>query len=763
MTADSWWVRDNGHKTGPHTAADLRRLAREGKVLPSTQVSPDQTRWMAASAVKGLFPDPTGRTNPGKPFDVFVSYSSKDKQWADTAVAYLEQRRVRCWVAPRDILAGREWGEAIIDGIDSSRLMVLIFSAHANDSGQVRREVERAISKGLPLIPFRIEEVAPKGAMEYALGNTHWLDGFTPPVERQLETLTGAVRALLSKAQPRAADGGTTAEVHVPQPARKRWPLLAGIAVAVMLLGLLAAWAGGLFTKKQEGTTGRRDEVTTRSQNKGKAKPEDTKWVPLFNGKDLTGWSPVGGPHWLWEDDRVIAYPNGAGFLMSHAEYDDYELELQYRLGDAAGSGVFLRLDGQREDLRTKNLNGQGQLEVQICDDDAPKYAKLTALQQTGSVYGVFPRTAAPSIKREDWNAMRIRLEKRHIQVWVNDTKTVDADLDAAREKFAAVPPLNRRTGRIAFQQNQRTNVEFRNVRIQLLAEKSARPLQLSSHYKTVSGDWSCDENELIQSDFMTQFSVISFGDENWTDYDFSVSAMRVKGVEQFALGVRNGVRGGPEMLLFLAAPSVSQLELQKIRGFNVLTKSPVPFKINNQKWYTAKVSVRGSRCQCFLGNGKTDVKVLDVNDARYAKGAVVLRTIRSQYRFKDIKVVAADGRTLWEGPPRIDPTLELERKRIHAARIAKLRKTLLEHTWYYSDNLYPPGGPCNFFSDGTFHIWRWKYWVIGPRAISVHYDKKRQDVETGIIYTFNENLTEFGGEFTDPKNRIHRIKGKQQ
>ena len=50
MTADSWWVRDNGHKTGPHTAADLRRLAREGKVLPSTQVSPDQTRWMAASA-----------------------------------------------------------------------------------------------------------------------------------------------------------------------------------------------------------------------------------------------------------------------------------------------------------------------------------------------------------------------------------------------------------------------------------------------------------------------------------------------------------------------------------------------------------------------------------------------------------------------------------------------------------------------------------------------------------------------------------------
>jgi hypothetical protein len=308
MTADTWWVRDNGHETGPHTDADLRRLAREGKVLPSMQVSPDQTRWVAASAVKGLFPDPTGRTNPGKPFDVFVSYSSKDKQWADTSVAYLEQRQVRCWVAPRDILAGREWGEAIIDGIDSSRLMVLIFSAHANESGQVRREVERAISKGMPLIPYRIEEVAPKGAMEYALGNTHWLDGFTPPVERHLEKLAGAVRALLGNPEPKAADGGTTAEAPVSQPARKRWPMLAAIA-AVVLLGLLAAWAGGLFTKNKEGTPDRRDEMTTGGQDEAKAKPDEAKWVPLFNGKDLTGWFVESGDEkgWRMEAGELVS------------------------------------------------------------------------------------------------------------------------------------------------------------------------------------------------------------------------------------------------------------------------------------------------------------------------------------------------------------------------------------------------------------------------------------------------------------------------
>jgi hypothetical protein len=131
--------------------------------------------------------------------DVFISYSTKDKQWADTACAVMEQHRIRCWIAPRDILPGTEWGAAIIAGIDACRIMVLIFSRHANESGQVRREVERAISKGLAVLPFRVEDVRPAGSMEFALSNTHWLDGFTPPVERHMKILAESVNVLLAK------------------------------------------------------------------------------------------------------------------------------------------------------------------------------------------------------------------------------------------------------------------------------------------------------------------------------------------------------------------------------------------------------------------------------------------------------------------------------------------------------------------------------------------------------------------------------------
>jgi hypothetical protein len=91
-------------------------------------------------------------TEPTRTHDVFVSYSSKDKTWADAACAVLERHRIRCWIAPRDIAPGDEWGAEIVKGIHGSRIMVLIFSGHSNASGQVRREVERAISQGMKLV-----------------------------------------------------------------------------------------------------------------------------------------------------------------------------------------------------------------------------------------------------------------------------------------------------------------------------------------------------------------------------------------------------------------------------------------------------------------------------------------------------------------------------------------------------------------------------------------------------------------------------------
>src|SRR5579862_6578630 len=102
-------------------------------------------------------------------FDVFVSYSARDKTAANAVVATLEQGGIRCWAAPRDILPGEKWAEAILRGINNARLMLLVFSSHANASEQIQREIERAVHRGLPILPLRIENVPPSGALEYFL------------------------------------------------------------------------------------------------------------------------------------------------------------------------------------------------------------------------------------------------------------------------------------------------------------------------------------------------------------------------------------------------------------------------------------------------------------------------------------------------------------------------------------------------------------------------------------------------------------------
>src|SRR4026207_352885 len=115
------------------------------------------------------------------PHDVFISYSSKDKVTADAVCATLEAKGVRCWIAPRDILPGMDWGEAIIDAINSPRVMGVVFSSHANTSQRIKREVERAVSKGLPVIPLRIEDVPLSKSLEYFISSPHWLDAMTQP------------------------------------------------------------------------------------------------------------------------------------------------------------------------------------------------------------------------------------------------------------------------------------------------------------------------------------------------------------------------------------------------------------------------------------------------------------------------------------------------------------------------------------------------------------------------------------------------------
>lgn len=177
------------------------------------------------------------------PHDAFISYSTHDKAAADATCAALEGSGIRCWIAPRDIMPGAEWGEAIIDAINRCRVLILIFSANANESPQIRREVERAVNKGVPIIPLRIEDIAPTRSLEYFIGTVHWLDALTPPLEAHLRRLVETVKALLQidPTPPRVVSPGIVSGAAAPRIGADRRTML---AAALAGFGLVAAIVG---------------------------------------------------------------------------------------------------------------------------------------------------------------------------------------------------------------------------------------------------------------------------------------------------------------------------------------------------------------------------------------------------------------------------------------------------------------------------------------------------------------------------------------
>jgi hypothetical protein len=137
---------------------------------------------------------------------IFVSYSQPDREIALAIVQRLEAEGLSCWVAPRDVRPASDWAAEIVDAIAAAAVMVLVFSASANASPQVRREVERAVHRNVTLLPFRIADVLPARSLEYFLSSQHWLDAFPPPMEPHYAQLAAYVKRLAGE-RPGAAQG----------------------------------------------------------------------------------------------------------------------------------------------------------------------------------------------------------------------------------------------------------------------------------------------------------------------------------------------------------------------------------------------------------------------------------------------------------------------------------------------------------------------------------------------------------------------------
>ena len=129
-------------------------------------------------------------------YDVFISYSSYNQKIVEAMCAYLEQHKVRCFVAYRDIPKGVVWAKAIVEALDQSKMMVVVFSEEFNMSDQVDREIELASEDKKPILTFRISDAMFKGAKKYYLKNINWIDAFPDP-EKVFDALLDNVYKLI--------------------------------------------------------------------------------------------------------------------------------------------------------------------------------------------------------------------------------------------------------------------------------------------------------------------------------------------------------------------------------------------------------------------------------------------------------------------------------------------------------------------------------------------------------------------------------------
>ena len=144
-----------------------------------------------------------------RPF-LFVSHVSEDHGHAMELVGELERRGVPCWIAPRNVRAGRPYDDEIAQAIDDCAGMLLVFSEHCNSSDYIRREVTVAGEARKLIIPFRIEDAQPKRGLRVRLADLHWIDGF---MERE-QAIESVMRGFHGKP---TETGSTSREDSIPE------------------------------------------------------------------------------------------------------------------------------------------------------------------------------------------------------------------------------------------------------------------------------------------------------------------------------------------------------------------------------------------------------------------------------------------------------------------------------------------------------------------------------------------------------------------
>lgn len=191
---------------------------------------------------------------------------------------------------------------------------------------------------------------------------------------------------------------------------------------------------------------------------------DESGFVPLFNGKDLTGWKgDLRG--YAAEFGKLVCKETSHLNLFTEKPYGNFIFRFEFKLAPGANNGIGLRTPM----MSHAAYDG---MEIQILDDSAEQYKDLHEYQFNGSIYGVVPAERGHVQPAGEWNTEEIIAQGRQITVKVNGATVVDVNLDQATANGTPDgkehPGLKNDSGHIALL-GHGSCVEFRNLRIKEL------------------------------------------------------------------------------------------------------------------------------------------------------------------------------------------------------------------------------------------------------------------------------------------------------
>jgi hypothetical protein len=193
-------------------------------------------------------------------------------------------------------------------------------------------------------------------------------------------------------------------------------------------------------------------------------------WRILFDGKSLDAWRGYKGaavPAGWQLAGGTLTKSAPVADIVSKDEFGDFELELDWKIGEAGNSGIFYRGTEEYEHIYWSAP------EYQLLDDIKASDNK-TRLTCAGAAYAILPSPAGHLKPVGDWNAARIVVKGAHVEHWMNGVKLLEYDLGSpdweARvkaSKFKDWPNYGRAArGHIALQGDHAGTLAFRNIRI---------------------------------------------------------------------------------------------------------------------------------------------------------------------------------------------------------------------------------------------------------------------------------------------------------